>query len=125
MVVSLRLSSLAAAALLLISQAKAEDAPADTTTFVSMCTTDFEDCRNKVLMVSNYNRIRIMGGNHGYTFPRTPAQVHADSIAATNAIVDWLKANEAVRAPKTGDAIDQSMAALWPVRALTVERRAA
>ena len=74
----LRASVLAAAALVLISQARAEDAPADTTTFVSMCTTDFEVCRNKVLMVSNYNRIKMMGGQHGCTFPRTPAEIHAD-----------------------------------------------
>jgi hypothetical protein len=110
----LRVSVLAAAALNLISQAKAEDAPADTSTFVSMCTTDFEVCRNKVLMVSNYNRIKMMGGQHGCTFPRTPAEIHADSIAATNAIVDWLNANGAVRDPQTSEAIEQSMAALWP-----------
>jgi hypothetical protein len=110
----LRASLLAAGALLLVAQAKAEDAPADTTTFVSMCTTDFEVCRNEVLMVSNYNRIKMMGGQHGCTFPRTPAEIHADSIAATNGIVDWLKANEAERAPKTSEAIEQSMAALWP-----------
>jgi hypothetical protein len=110
----LRASLLAAGVLGLISQAQAEEAPADTATFLSTCGTDFEICRNKVLMVSNYNRIQMMGGNHGCTFPRTQAQIHADSIAATNAIVNWLNANDAVRSPKTTEAIDQSMAALWP-----------
>ena len=110
----LRVSSLAAAVLILVSQAKAEDAPADTATFVSTCATNFEVCRNEVLNVSNYNMIRMMGGNHGCTFPHAQAKTHADSIAATNAIVDWLNANNAVRAPKTDDAIAQSMAALWP-----------
>ena len=114
MFVLLRATLLGAGALLLVAHAKAEDAPTDTTTFVSMCTTDFEVCRNKVLMVSNYNRIKMMGGQHGCTFPRTPAEIHADSIAATNAIVDRLNANGAVRAPKTSEAIEQSMAALWP-----------
>ena len=59
----LRASVLAAAALILISQAKAEDAPADTATFVSMCATNFEVCRNEVLDVSNYNMIQMMGGS--------------------------------------------------------------
>ena len=36
------------------------------------------------------------------------------SIAATSAIVGWLNANGSVGAPKTDDAIGQSMAALWP-----------
>ncbi len=110
----LRATLLGAGARLLVAQAKAEDAPADTATFISTCTADFEVCRNKVLNVDNFNRIRMLGGNHGCTFPHTEAKIHADSIAATNAIVEWLKANEAVRAPKTSDAIQQSMAALWP-----------
>src|SRR3954465_7737430 len=110
----LRASVLATAVLALTAQAKAEEAPADTATFVSTCATNFEVCRNKVLMVSNYNRIKMMGGQHGCTFPRTPAEIHADSIVATNAIVDWLNANGAVRSPETSEAIDQSMAALWP-----------
>ena len=110
----LRATLLAAGVLSLISQAKAEDAPADTATFVSMCAASFEVCRNEVLNVSNYNMIQMMGGQHGCTFPHTEAKTHADSIAATNAILDWLNANDAVRAPKTDDAIVQSMAALWP-----------
>ena len=70
----LRASVLAAGALILISQAKAEDAPADTATFVSTCATNFEVCRNEVLIVSNYNLIEMMGGQHGCTFPHTPAR---------------------------------------------------
>ena len=114
MFVLLRATLLGVGALLLVGQAKAEDAPADTATFVSTCASNFEVCRNEVLDVSNYNMIQMMGGQHGCTFPHTQAKTHADSIAATNAIVDWLNANDAVRAPKTDDAIAQSMAALWP-----------
>jgi hypothetical protein len=114
MFVLLRATLLGAGALLLVAQAKAEDAPADTTTFVATCATDFEVCRTEVVDVSNYNMIQMMGGKHGCTFPHTDAKIHADSIAATNAIIDWLKTNEAVRASKTYDAIVQSMAGIWP-----------
>ena len=110
----LRASLLVVGVLGLISQAQAEEAPADTATFASTCATNFEVCRNEVLNVSNYNLIQMMGGQHGCTFPHTEAKTHADSIAATNAILDWLNANDAVRAPKTHDSIAQAMAALWP-----------
>ena len=62
------MSSLAVAALILISQVKAEDAPADTTTFVSMCTTDFEVCRRKVVDVSNYNMVEMLEGTMAARF---------------------------------------------------------
>ena len=45
----LRASVLAAAALILISQAKAEDAPADTQRSSPCALLNFEVCRNKVL----------------------------------------------------------------------------
>ena len=113
----LRASVLATAALVLISQAKAEDyGPSDTSTFVSSCATNFEACRNEVLTVSNYNKMSHLtdAAYHGCTFPRTPAEIHADSIAGTNAIIDWLNANSAAAAPKTDEAISQAMKALWP-----------
>jgi hypothetical protein len=113
----LRVSSLVAAALILISQAKAGDyGPSDTATFIPSCTTDFEACRNEVLTISNYNRMSQVTGSAypGCTFPHTAAEIHADSIAATNAIIDWLKANSAAAAPATNEAISQAMKALWP-----------
>jgi hypothetical protein len=91
MFVLLRATLLGVGALLLVAHAKAEDAPADTTTFNTTCATDFEVCRNKVLMVSNYNRIQMMGGKHGCTFPHTPAEIHADSIAALPAAHQGLR----------------------------------
>jgi hypothetical protein len=120
-----RASLLAAAALILISQAKAEDyGPSDTATFVSSCATDFEACRNEVLTISNYNKLSQLTGSAypGCTFPRTtPASpetkqttFHNDSITGTNAIIDWLKANGSAAAPKTDEAISQAMKALWP-----------
>jgi hypothetical protein len=109
-----RVSSVVAAALILVSQAKAEDAPADTVTFLSTCATNFEACRVEVVDVSNYNMVEMMGGTHGCTFPHPTGNSRVDAVPATNAIIDWLKANEAVRAPKTHDSITQAMEALWP-----------
>jgi hypothetical protein len=112
-----RASLLAAAALILISQAKADDyGPSDTATFVPSCANDFEACRNEVVNMSNYNQLSQLTGSAypGCTFPHTGAKMHADSIAATNAIIDWLKANSTAAAPKTDDAISQAMKALWP-----------
>jgi hypothetical protein len=109
----LRATLLGVGALFFVSQVMAEDAPSDTTTFVSKCTTDFEVCRVEV-DVSNYNMVEMMGGKHGCTFPHPTGNSRVDAVPATNAIIDWLKANEAVRAPKTDDLIAQAMATLWP-----------
>jgi hypothetical protein len=124
MFVLLRATLLGAGALLLVAQAKVEDAPADTTTFVSTCATNFEVCRNEVLDVSNYNMIQMMGGKRGCTFPHTDAKIHADSTAATNAIIDWLKTNEAFRAPKTDDSIAQAMEKPFGQACVSIDSRA-
>jgi tetratricopeptide (TPR) repeat protein len=92
--------------------------PADTATFVPYCANNFEICRIYVLNVNSRTIINEMGGAHGCTFPRPreggrPA-FHEASIAATKAILDWLKANGASLAPKPEDAIEQAMAAIWP-----------
>ena len=85
--------------------------PDDTAGFVASCATNFEFCRNEVVDVSNLNLMN----NEGCTFPH-PSVTKTDSVPATHAIIDWLKANRAARAPKTDDAIKQAMAALWPSR---------
>ena len=120
-----RLALFGAGALLVISPSKADDyGPSDTATFVSSCAENFEACRNEVLTVSNYNKMSQLTGSAypGCTFPHTTpaspetkrASFHADSITGTNAIIDWLKANSTVAAPKTDEAISQAMKALWP-----------
>src|SRR5450631_3522409 len=108
MFVLLRATLLGVGALLLVGQAKAGDAPADTATFLSTCATDFEVCRVKVVDVSNYNMVEMLEGTHGCTFPHPKGNSRMDAVPATNAIIDWLKANEAVRAPKTDDSITQA-----------------
>jgi hypothetical protein len=118
MLAVLRASLLTAGTLFIISQAKAETVPTDTATLVSYCTANFEACRNRVLTIDNMMRIGV-GGNHKCSFPRTVATdggstLRADSIAATNAILVWLKANGATRSPNTDDAIEQAKKALWP-----------
>jgi hypothetical protein len=101
--------------LVITSQAKAEDyGPDDTASFIPSCTDHFEACRNSVLMVNNMNMMQMLGGNHGCSFPHTGAKTHADSIAATNAILVWLKAHEKLRAHNTDKAIAQATKALWP-----------
>ena len=110
----LRVSLLAAGVGLLASHAKAENAPADTATFVAYCTDHFEVCRRAVLDVNNINMMQLFGGNHGCSFPHTAAKTHGDSITATKAILVWLNANATSRAPKTYDAIEQATKALWP-----------
>jgi hypothetical protein len=113
----LRASALAVAVVFFVPNAEAEDyGPSDTATFVSSCATDFEACRNEVLTISNYNKMAQLTGSPypGCTFPHTQATFHNDSIAGTNAIIDWLKANITTAAPKTDDAISQAMKALWP-----------
>jgi hypothetical protein len=107
-------------------QAKAEDAPADTAAFVAYCDNNLEACRQNILMINNMNRTIKMGiveGKHVCTFPETPAKPGvprtradsiADSTAATNAILGWLKANVAKRKSKTEDAVAQAEKTLWP-----------
>jgi len=91
--------------------------PANTNAFIPYCTDHFDLCRESVVDVNNFMMIRQLGGNHGCTFP-TPgddvAAYHAESIDATKAILEWLKANTASLAPKKDAAIEQAMAALWP-----------
>jgi hypothetical protein len=110
----LRIFLLTAGVVLLAYQAKAEEAPADTATFVTYCTDHFEVCRKEVLDVNNINMIQMLGGNHGCSFPHTAAKTHGDSIAATKAILVWLNTNGTSRVPKTYDAIEQATKALWP-----------
>ena len=114
----LRLLLLTAVALFFLTQAKAAtgNGPSDTAAFVSSCSTNFEACRNEVLTISNYNQLSQLTGSAypGCTFPAVQGNIHADSISATNAIIDWLKANSAARAPKTDVAVAQAMKALWP-----------
>jgi hypothetical protein len=110
----LRASLLIAGGAFLVSQAKAEDAPADTATFVTYCSDHFEVCRKEVLDVNNINMMQLLGGNHGCSFPHTAAKTHGDSITATKAILVWLNTNATSRAPKTYDAIEQATKALWP-----------
>jgi hypothetical protein len=86
----LRASLLIAGGAVFVSQAKAEDAPADTATFVTYCSDHFEVCRKEVLDVNNINMMRLIGGNHGCSFPHTAAKTHDDSITATKAILAWL-----------------------------------
>jgi hypothetical protein len=115
----LRASILTAVGLCYIVQARADDqtVPADTATFVSYCTdANFERCRSKVMDVDNFNLMNQLSGTHGCTFPHSPdrsARV-AERIAATKAILVWLKTNPTKRLPKTYDAIDQAIATLWP-----------
>jgi hypothetical protein len=107
------------------SQAEAEDAPADTAGFISICATNFDVCRSKVLEINNYQTMIRMGmikGDRGCTYPSTAtkdgdsirATVRADSTAAANAILIWMKDHRASLAPKTTDAITQAERALWP-----------
>jgi hypothetical protein len=113
----LRFCTLAAVALMFTAQAQAavDYGPKDTVTFISSCAANFEACRNEVMTISNYNQIRITGSAYpGCTFPHTTGGFHADSIVATNAIIDWLKANKAGLPPKTDDAVERAMKALWP-----------
>lgn len=121
----LRASALTAGFLVIISQARAETVPADktvpadTATFVSYCAASFEACRNQLMSIDNEMMRPEAGGSHRCSFPRTTSTnggstLDVDSIAATHAILDWLKANSASRAPKTDDAIEQAKKALWP-----------
>lgn len=92
--------------------------PEDTAAFVSHCTDHFDECRSEVVDINNINMMQQIGGNHACSLPATGAgdrkARHEYYIVATNAILDWLKANSASRAPKTFDAISQAMKALWP-----------
>jgi hypothetical protein len=88
---------------------------------LTYCTDHFDACRTEVVNVDNLNSLNQVGGDHhSCTFPKTGGRTmyHSDTIAATKAILGWLKANSAVRAPKTDDAIEQAMAALWPDRCM-------
>ncbi len=111
---------LAAAALCFVIQAKAnaQTVPADTATFVSYCTdANWETCRVKVVEVNNAQLVNQLFNKHGCSFPidkPDKQSVHDASIVATKAILPWLKANSATRAPKTDSAIVQAIAALWP-----------
>lgn len=113
----LRMFLLIAGTVLTVSQARAESVPADTATFVSYCADNFEACRNRLLNIDNL--MRLGGSNRKCSFPRTTSSnggstLHTDSIAATTAVVAWLKANGASRAPMTDDAIEQAKRGLWP-----------
>jgi hypothetical protein len=111
---------LTAVALCFITQARADaqTVPADTATFVSYCTdANWEACRLKVVDVNNAQMINQLFNKHGCSFPideATKQSVHDASIVATKAILPWLRANSATRAPKTDSAIVQAIAALWP-----------
>jgi hypothetical protein len=100
-----------------LAESQDDSAPADTAAFVPYCTDHFDGCRTKVITVNNLNKLNQMRGVHGCTFPSphdAGQTYHSNSIAATNAILDWLKANSASQAQKPTDAINQAMAALWP-----------
>lgn len=93
-------------------------APADTSGFVAYCAGNFEACRSAILDVNNMNLMYKMGlakvdGATACTYPH-PGNFHDDSVAATKPILDWLKAHVTARRPKTFDAIQQALAALWP-----------
>jgi hypothetical protein len=110
-----------AAAFLLAFQprADAQTSPNDTAEFVAYCNdANFDVCRLRVVNVNNIMLMRQIGHNHGCTFPRPsgskPGGIHADSIPATKAILDWLRANAASRPADTGLAIAQAMEKLWP-----------
>jgi hypothetical protein len=94
MLALLRVSLLIVGALGILSEAKAETPPAETAAFVSFCNADFESCRSASTNGSS--------------------TLHDDSIAATNAILVWLRANAPSRLPKAEDAIEQAKKALWP-----------
>jgi hypothetical protein len=101
------------------TRADAETAPNDTAAFIAYCNdANFDVCRLKVVNVNNIMLMRQIGHNHGCTFPHPSASkaggTHTDSIPATKAILDWLRANSASR-PATADlAIAQAMEKLWP-----------
>lgn len=107
---------LTAVALCFVTQARADDTPADTASFVSYCTDDnFEACRLEVVDVNNQALITQLFNKSGCTFPvKAPSTTKTDSIPATKTILAWLRANGATRAPKTRDAIAQATKALWP-----------
>jgi hypothetical protein len=115
----LRALMVTAGTVFIIAPAKAETVPADTAAFVSFCTGHFESCRDRLLTIDNMMRLG-MGGNHKCAFPRTAptegggSTLHADSIAATTAILAWLNTNSASRSQETDGAIEQAKQALWP-----------
>jgi hypothetical protein len=118
MLALLRVSLLIVGALGILSEAKAETPPAETAAFVSFCNADFESCRSWIINIDNMMRLGA-GGNHKCSFPRSASTngsstLHDDSIAATNAILVWLRANAPSRLPKAEDAIEQAKKALWP-----------
>src|SRR5579864_4800367 len=102
----LRASMLTAVALCSIIQAKADaqTVPSDTATFVSYCTdANWESCRLKVVSINNAQLIDQLFKKHGCSFPidkMTKQSVHDASIVATKAILPWLRANSATRAPE-------------------------
>ncbi|MGO9360478.1 MAG: hypothetical protein ACLP1D_22865 [Xanthobacteraceae bacterium] len=125
MLILLRSLMLAAGVALVIAPARAEDAPADTTSFVAACADNIEVCRQAVLEINNFNKLTKMGIGDGSlgrcTFPetmagasRTRADVVRDSTTATKAILAWLVNNGAKRNPKSQQAILQAEQALWP-----------
>ncbi|MGB8845148.1 MAG: hypothetical protein WCC73_05690 [Terracidiphilus sp.] len=112
----LRACGLAVCVLLLTSRANAA-VPSDTGSFVAYCTdANFESCRSEVVDIDNINVMKQIGGTYScaYPHPGGTSSYHADSIAATKAILVWLEANPTKRLPNSGPAIDQAMAALWP-----------
>jgi hypothetical protein len=117
----LRVCGLAICVLLIASQARAaapsNAAPSDTESFIAYCTdANFESCRSEVMDIANINLMKQIGGTYSCTFPQSDdrSKRAADRITATKAILAWLKANPTKRMPKTDDAINQAMAALWP-----------
>jgi tetratricopeptide (TPR) repeat protein len=94
------------------------DVPADTASFVPYCASHLEGCRQSVMDVNNTTMINEMSGAKGCTFPR-PANsglqaYRANSREATQKILDWMNASIPSLAPKSDDAIQQAIAALWP-----------
>ena len=132
MTILLRTILLTAGVVFLTSQTRAENpkVPPDSAAFVSYCDSHLEDCREAVVDVNNMEllkNIHIVGNNQSTktfahvrvcTLPKAGATTLAERKALhreqTITIVNWLKTHNAERRPKTGDAILQAMAALWP-----------
>jgi tetratricopeptide (TPR) repeat protein len=94
------------------------DVPVDTASFVPYCASHLDGCRQSVMSVNNTTMINEMSGAKGCTFPKPAAPglqaYRANSKQVTQKILDWMNANIPSLAPKSDDAIEQAMGALWP-----------
>jgi tetratricopeptide (TPR) repeat protein len=97
-----------------LSWYEGEDVPTDTAAFLPYCAIHIERCRHSVVDANNITMINQLNGAIGCTIPRTSGGIRVDSREATPKILDWMNANRALLAPKSIDAIEQAVAALWP-----------